>query len=104
MVRIDERDDGSIHETALRHGKYAVMLANAVGAVVTFSLSAWVVPIPKQGSTPQNVRENLIAFIIVLIVGMIAGTALSVRAADKASGWIRAGRLPTLDEREATLR
>src|SRR4051794_21611161 len=82
----------------------ALVGANAAGAVLTAVLGTWVVPFPKEGSTPENVRVNVIAFVVVLVVGLMVGTYLSVRIARGAQRWLIEERRPTPAELDATLR
>src|SRR3954453_8135296 len=78
--------------------------ANAAGAGLTAVLGTRVVPFPNDGTTPGNVRVNVIAFAVLLVIGLFAGTYLSVRVARDAQRWLIEDRRPTPDELDATLR
>jgi adenylate cyclase len=87
-----------------RRAVVALSLSNAAGALVTFLLATWVVPSPHIPSQAANVRTNVIGFVAVLVMGLVAGTALSFRASRAVQRWLRDDRRPTPAEREATLR
>ncbi|MEA2411442.1 MAG: adenylate cyclase [Thermoleophilaceae bacterium] len=87
-----------------RNATVALVLANLAGAVVTFVLGAWVVPAPQGLNTDANLRNNLIGFGATLLVGLVVGTWLSIRASRDAQRWLREERAPTPEERDATLR
>jgi adenylate cyclase len=102
---LPERESGcDVVQRIKRNATVALLLANFAGAVVTFVLGQWVVPIPRGLATDANQRTNLIGFGAALVVGLIAGTALSVRVSRQAQGWLKEDRAPTPEEREATLR
>src|SRR4051794_11038613 len=99
------REPGPVLARRLRErATVALLAANAAGAVLTAVLGTWVVPFPDEGTTPGNVRLNVIAFAVVLVVGLIAGMYLSVRVARDAQRWLIEDRRPTPDELDATLR
>jgi adenylate cyclase len=87
-----------------RNATVALLLANLAGAVVTFVLGAWVVPAPDGLATDSNLRNNLIGFGAALVLGLVAGSWLSLRTSRAAQRWLREERTPTPEEREATLR
>src|SRR4051794_37480907 len=45
-----------------RNATFALLLANFAGAVVTFVLGNWVVPVPKELQSDSNLVANLIGF------------------------------------------
>jgi adenylate cyclase len=100
-----ERVPGRVLASRIR-GRATVALigANAAGAVLTFALGNWVVPFPPEGSTDESVRTNVIAFAVVLLLGLVSGTYLSVRAARDSQRWLLEDRPPTPAERDITLR
>jgi adenylate cyclase len=87
-----------------RNATVALLLANLAGAIVTFVLGAWVVPAPQGLESDANLRNNAIAFGVALMIGLVAGTWLSLRVSRAAQRWLREERTPTPEEREATLR
>jgi adenylate cyclase len=87
-----------------RNATVALLLANLAGAVLTFTLGAWVVPAPEGLELDANLRTNLIAFGAALLLGLVAGTWLSLRISRDAQRWLREERAPTPEERDATLR
>jgi adenylate cyclase len=87
-----------------RNATFALIMANLAGAVVTFALGQWVVPVPKGLQTDANLRANLIGFGVALILGLIGGTWLSIRVSRVSQRWLREDRTPTPEERDATLR
>src|SRR3954452_15100071 len=99
------REPGAALASRLRsRATVALVGANAAGAVLTAVLGTWVVPFPDEGSTAGNVRVNVIAFVVLLVVGLFAGTYLSVRVPRDAQRWLIEDRRPTPDELDATLR
>jgi adenylate cyclase len=91
-------------ERIKRNATHALLLANLAGAVVTFALGQWVVPVPGGLQDNSNLVANVIGFGVALIIGLVAGTWLSNRASRAAQRWLREDRSPTPEEREATLR
>src|SRR3954452_18788192 len=87
-----------------RNATVALLLANLAGGVLTFVLGAWIVPPPDGLDLNANLRSNLIAFAAAILVGLVAGTWLSLRISRDAQRWLREERPPTPEEREATLR
>jgi adenylate cyclase len=87
-----------------RNATAALLLANFAGAVVTFVLGTWVVPVPKGLAPESNIVANLVGFGVALVFGLVVGTYLSNRASRKAQRWLKEDRLPTPEEREASLR
>jgi adenylate cyclase len=87
-----------------RNVTFALVMANLAGGVVTFVLGMWVVPIPPDLETPENIRANLIGFGAALVIGLIGGTWLSLRASRASQRWLREDRPPSPQEREASLR
>src|SRR3954451_10517569 len=87
-----------------RNATVALLLANLAGGVLTFVLGAWVVPAPEGLELDANLRANLIAFGVAILLGLVAGTWLSPRISRDAQRWMREERAPTAEEREATLR
>src|SRR3954468_4630914 len=87
-----------------RNATVALLLANLAGGVVTFVLGAWVVPAPEGLESDANMRNNLIGFGAALVLGLVAGTWLSLRISRDAQRWLREERAPTPEERDATLR
>src|SRR4051812_13834328 len=99
------REPGPVLARRLRErATVALLAANAAGAVLTAVLGTWVVPFPDEGTTPGNVRLNVIAFAVLLVIGLFAGTYLSVRLARDAQRWLIEDRRPTPGELDATLR
>jgi adenylate cyclase len=87
-----------------RNATAALLLANFAGAVVTFSLGTWALPVPKGLTRESNLVPNLIGFGVALAVGLVAGTYLSNRVSRKSQRWLKEDREPTPEEREASLR
>src|SRR3954470_3079491 len=86
-----------------RNATVALILANFAGGVVTFALGAWVVPAPPGVESDANMRNNLIGFGVALVVGLVLGPLLGIRASRESQGWLREDRTPTARERDATL-
>jgi adenylate cyclase len=82
----------------------ALMLANAAGALVVLVFLAFVVATPSTDDPGALVRLNLIAFAVVLPVGILVGRAWSLRVAGPARAWLVAGRAPDEYELRVTLR
>jgi adenylate cyclase len=102
---LPQRESGcEIVKRIKRNATVALLLANMAGAIVTFVIGQWVVPVPRGLATDANLRANAIGFGIALLVGLVAGTFLSVRLSRRAQGWLQEDRAPTPEEREATLR
>jgi adenylate cyclase len=102
---LPEREAGcDLVKRIARNATVALVLANLAGAVVTFVLGAWVVPPPRGLTTDTNLLANAIGFGVALLIGLFAGTALSIRVSRDAQRWLREDRTPTPEEREATLR
>jgi adenylate cyclase len=100
-----EREPGcTMVKRIARNATVALILANFAGGIVTFILGAWVVPAPPGVATDANMRNNLIGFGITLVLGLVLGAWLSIRASREAQSWLREDRTPTASEREATLR
>jgi adenylate cyclase len=86
-----------------RRAVIALIGANTAGALVIFTLSTWIIPVPVEGMSDRNFRINAVAFAVLLVLGMAAGYVLSARAARESQQWLRADRAPTAQERDATL-
>jgi adenylate cyclase len=87
-----------------RNATAALLLANLAGAVVTFVLGMWVVPVPNDLKDNSNLIANLVGFGVALVIGLAFGTVLSNRVSRDAQRWLREDRAPTAEEREASLR
>ncbi len=99
-----ERQPGrALSARMTRQARFALVAANAAGALVTFTLGTWIVPVPEEGLTGSNLVVNLVAFGVALPVGLVVGTYLSTRAARTGQNWISEDRVPTEGERDATL-
>ncbi len=61
-------------------------------------------PAPAGIDQSENLPTNVIAFAIALVVGLVAGTKLSMRASRFTRGWLMEDRTPTDAERDASLR
>ena len=82
---------------------FALLAANATGALVTFALGIFVVPAPEANFTGENIVANAIAFTLVLAAGGPAGIYFSTRAARDAQRWMLEDRRPSPHELAATL-
>jgi adenylate cyclase len=87
-----------------RNSTVALLLANTAGAIVTFVLGVWVVPIPHGLSRDAHLLPNIIGFAVAIVVGLVGGSFLSIRASRVSQRWLKEDRTPTPEEREATLR
>jgi adenylate cyclase len=87
-----------------RNATAALLLANLAGAIVTFVLGVWVVPVPKDLQSDSNLIANTVGFGVALVLGLIGGSVLSIRASRDAQRWLNEDRAPTPEEREASLR
>src|SRR3954453_4746158 len=87
-----------------RNATAALLLANLAGAIVTFVLGLWVVPVPKDLQSHSNQIANIVGFGVALVIGLVFGTVLSNRVSGGAQRWLREDRGPTPEEREASLR
>src|SRR5205085_8733423 len=83
-----------------RNATAALLLANLAGAIVTFVLGVWVVPIPHGLSRNTNLLPNVIGFAVATVIGLVAGSWLSTRASRISQGWLNEDRAPTPEERE----
>jgi adenylate cyclase len=83
----------------------AEMLANGLGAVDVFLLLWLVLPMPDPGVDESRlIVVNAIACAAYLLVSGVVGNVWGKRTFDRVTSWLREGRPPTEDEREAVLR
>src|SRR5829696_3356086 len=83
----------------------AEMLANGLGAVDVFLLLWLVLPLPDAGVDESRlIAVNAVACAAYLLVSGVVGNVWGKRTFDRATAWMREGRPPTEDEREAVLR
>ena len=87
-----------------RNSTVALLLANLAGAIVTFVLGVWVVPVPHGLSRGAHLTPNIIGFAVATVLGLVVGSWLSIRASRESQRWLKEDRTPTPEEREATLR
>ena len=100
-----EREPGcEIVKRTTRDAKVALPLANLAGAVLTFVLGAWIVPPPEGIDIGHNLVTNVVAFGVVMVIGLVLGTWLSLQVSRDVQSWLREERPPTPAERDATLR
>src|SRR3954464_5459935 len=100
-----EREPGcAIVERTTRDAKVALPLANLAGAVLTFVLGVWIVPPPEGIDIGDNLATNAVAFGVVMVIGLVLGTWLSLQVSRDVQSWLREERPPTPKERDATLR
>jgi adenylate cyclase len=100
-----EREPGcAIVKRTTRDAKIALPLANLAGAVLTFVLGAWIVPPPEGIDIGDNLATNAVAFGVVMVIGLVLGTWLSLQVSRDVQSWLREERPPTPKERDATLR
>src|SRR3954469_24428221 len=100
-----EREPGcEIVKRTTRDAKVALPLANLAGAVLTFVLGAWIVPPPEGIAIGDNLTTNVVAFGVVIVIGLVLGTWLSLQVSRDVQSWLREERPPTPKERDATLR
>jgi adenylate cyclase len=99
-----DREPGPLLARRIRHrATWSLLAANCAGAVLTFVLGNWVVPFPEEGSSPSNIRANVIGFAIVGVFGLLLGRSLTERVGREAQRWLNEDREPSPQERRATL-
>ncbi len=96
---------GSAFERLVRRRTtIAIVVANALGALLVFVFLAFVVPVPSVSHPGRLTLLNLAVFVAAMPVGFWIGRAWSLRIAAPTRAWLISGRVPASSERELALR
>jgi adenylate cyclase len=96
---------GSAFERLVRRRTtIAIVVANALGALLVFVFLAFVVPVPSVSHPGRLTLLNLAVFVAAMPVGLWIGRAWSLRIAAPTRAWLISGRVPDSSERELALR
>src|SRR5688572_21414297 len=83
----------------------AMVVSNAVGALVVFVLAGFVVPTPDDLEDKIEILiENAAALTIYLGIALIIGVRWGVRRSRAATQWLQEDRTPDAREQRRTLR
>jgi adenylate cyclase len=77
--------------------------ANAVGAVVVFVYQTYVTEGPPEAEIAFSRHAAVMLFVAYLLLSLVAGAVLSLRAMGRALRWLTEDRRPTDEERAATV-
>ena len=88
----------------IRRSAAAMVVSNAVAAIVVFVYGAWVVPVPDVDHPGRVTLLNLVVFAAYLAVAFPVATVWSLRRARLTGAWMTSGRDPTPEERDLALR
>src|SRR4051812_44856319 len=99
------RSEGFREESARIARRCAIALvgANVAGAIVVFALGVYVIPAPDIADHGHLDAYNLALLGLCLLVLFPAGALLARRRWSEISAWMREDRVPTPDERDATI-
>jgi adenylate cyclase len=96
-----EADGVRLADRTTRRMTLSALLANTVGAIDVFLLLFFVLPSPPG---EVDMARNLVVAAVFVPLTFVVGTIWAGRLVRPASGWLREGRRPSEEEREATLR
>ena len=82
----------------------AIVGANLTGAVIVFTLLAFVLPLPEAGDKTTLLLVNLAVAGAYVIVACLIGTVWGLRRFRETRNWLVEGREPDPEERRAALR
>lgn len=80
-----------------------VIGSNFVGAIILFSLVAFVIPIPDLANSEQIRRVNVIALTIFVVCAVIIGVLRTLQDSRPVIRWLREERPPTSEEQALAL-
>jgi adenylate cyclase len=97
-------DTRELYERVRRRLTVALVGANVAGAAIVFVFLSFVVATPSTDDPGDIVRLNLIVFVALLPVGIVAGRLWGLRITRPVRAWLVAGRPPDEHELGVTLR
>jgi adenylate cyclase len=101
---VSERTGSQLWRRNVRRSAAALVISNALAAVVVFVYLSWVVPAPSVPHAGRVTLLNLAVFAVYLAAAFPIVAVWSMRRARPIRAWMLEGREPTPAERDLTLR